>query len=378
MAINITTLTEDEFYSQLADLIGQLEGNRLLPYCDTGDDKNPTIGIGFNLRITDIRNKVFEKMGITDDTKRTALATILLDTTITKTSKLRSQLNAELGTTFKMTKKQIKAVYKSEIEHYYTAKSISELISDANTGKGLFAMHHLAPFVSKNQNEAEYSAIDPAQHSDNYKKDRARFLYYSINPGGLVFDQKEKILFEDLALVENENGYNEYDHAVANNHPAIPAYSLRKYTFGTNHADTIDGEPHDDHLYGMDGNDTIEGYHGNDYIEDGKGQDVIQGSTENDTIRVHNFTDEDTVEIIDGGAGENIIPGTDMSDIIDLSGTTLTSIKEIRGGKGVGAIIGSAGDDKIYGEAGMDILSGGDEINSLYFSDSESNMRMTS
>jgi len=28
MAINITTLTEDEFYSQLADLIGQLEGNK--------------------------------------------------------------------------------------------------------------------------------------------------------------------------------------------------------------------------------------------------------------------------------------------------------------------------------------------------------------
>jgi hypothetical protein len=37
MAINITTtLTEDEFYSQLANLIEQLEGNESLPYCDTG------------------------------------------------------------------------------------------------------------------------------------------------------------------------------------------------------------------------------------------------------------------------------------------------------------------------------------------------------
>lgn len=50
MTINTTTLSEDGFYSRLAKLIGQLEGNESLPYCDTAAEKNPTIGIGFNLR----------------------------------------------------------------------------------------------------------------------------------------------------------------------------------------------------------------------------------------------------------------------------------------------------------------------------------------
>ena len=48
MAINTTPLTKDEFYLQLSKLIIQLEGKKTALYYDTGKDKNPTIGIGFN------------------------------------------------------------------------------------------------------------------------------------------------------------------------------------------------------------------------------------------------------------------------------------------------------------------------------------------
>ncbi len=41
---------------------------------------------------------------------------------------------------------------------------------------------------------------------------------------------------------------------------------------------------------------------------------TIQGSDKNDTIRVHNFTGENTVEIIDGGAGIDILSGGDERD----------------------------------------------------------------
>ena len=64
MAINITPLSEKEFYAKLAALIGQLEGKRERPYLDTAGI--PTIGIGFNLCIESIRNAVFAAMGITD------------------------------------------------------------------------------------------------------------------------------------------------------------------------------------------------------------------------------------------------------------------------------------------------------------------------
>ncbi len=75
MAIRITTLSEQAFDSQLASLIGQLEGKKELPYLDTAGI--PTIGIGFNLRDSDaIRNAVFDAMGIQDTATRSALTSI--------------------------------------------------------------------------------------------------------------------------------------------------------------------------------------------------------------------------------------------------------------------------------------------------------------
>ncbi|WP_287036315.1 calcium-binding protein [Desulfobacter sp.] len=132
-------------------------------------------------------------------------------------------------------------------------------------------------------------------------------------------------------------------------------------------------------LIGGNGQDTLQGGEGNDifYIQGtdtdydtfngGEGnQDKIIGSTGDDTIRIHQFSGDDTVEVIDGNGGEDIIAGTDMADTIDLSGTTLTGIKEIRGGAQADTITGSGGNDTVYGEDGNDRLAGGGGEDSLY------------
>jgi Ca2+-binding RTX toxin-like protein len=221
----------------------------------------------------------------------------------------------------------------------------------------LWAMHNLAPFAI--ERDELYDDIDPAQYSDSYKLDRARFLFHSMNPGTDVWDRGQKVLFEDYELgQEPRTGFNGYFSAIAVS-PNSPNYHVRKYTFGSTIGETIEGEGFNDRLYGMGGEDTLWGFGGDDYIEGGAGRDTmhgdegrdtffimgededfdifnggagydtIQGSRFDDTIRVNIFEDDYTVEKIDGGAGTNTLAGTTLADRIDLRETTLTTIDEI-------------------------------------------------
>ncbi len=139
--------------------------------------------------------------------------------------------------------------------------------------------------------------------------------------------------------------------------------------------DVLIGGAGQDQLYGGNGNDIflIEGTDTEyDIFNGGEGvEDKIVGSNGDDTIRVNMFTGDDRVEIIDGKSGNDIIAGTNTSDIIDLSGRTLIGIEEIRGGDEADTaagdtITGSAGNDNIYGEGGKDILAGGGGTDYLY------------
>ena len=223
-----------------------------------------------------------------------------------------------------------------------------------------WAAQELSLFVLSSDDISSYGNID--DFSEQYLKDRGKFLYYSMN------ENDQDIYFEDQHL-----------NRVVWSSTSAPA----KYIFGTENDDrTIIGSLgiKDDHLYGMGGNDTLKGGDGADYLEGGEGRDIlkggsgkdtfyiqgedddydifnggadedtIRGSNKRDVIRVHEFEGENTVEIIDGREGENIISGTDMDDIIDLSGTTLKKINRIEGGNLKDHIIGSKnGDDIIYG-----------------------------
>ncbi len=68
----------------------------------------------------------------------------------------------------------------------------------------------------------------------------------------------------------------------------------------------------------------------------GAGIDTILGGVGDDTIRLHNFTRNKIVEIIDGGVGVNVIAGTRANNTIDLSGTTVRNIDHIDAGEYIG------------------------------------------
>ncbi len=298
----------------------------------------------------------------------------------------------------------------------YSAKSVIELESLALSGgdhakQALFAMEHLAPFNARDKSYTLYKDIKLEEYSSDYKKDRARFLFHRMNPGTRVWDNKEFVLFEDYELKKEPRlGFNEYFEASADRNPNYLNDQIRKYTFGLSFGDSIEGFLFDDHLYGMGGNDTLSGYGGNDYIEGGKGRDTMEGGSGNDTfsvigedsdydifnggsgnddkiiggdwddtIRVHNFEGENTVEIIDGGEGYDTLAGTYERDVIDLSQTKLTKINEIT--------LGGYSDDlyineqsfgsslkKIDGGAGANDRIIGKSINGILYEDISLNL----
>ncbi|MBU3068274.1 hypothetical protein KOI40_00470 [Aestuariicella sp. G3-2] len=99
---------------------------------------------------------------------------------------------------------------------------------------------------------------------------------------------------------------------------------------------------------------------GSDRIFGGDGIDTISGGVGDDTIALSNFLVSDSVEVIAGGAGTNILSGTSNSNTLDFSSTTLIDIDRIHAGNGNDDVTGSAGNDTIVGGAGYDTLRGGD------------------
>ena len=152
--------------------------------------------------------------------------------------------------------------------------------------------------------------------------------------------------------------------------------------------DTIDGGAGNDRLSGDAGNDTLMGGAGDDTLVGGTGRDVLNGGDGNDiftvagtdtaydtfnggagtdtivggygddTIRLHDYRSANTVEIIDGGGGTNVIAGTSRYDIIALNATVLKNIDRIDAGAGNDRVTGSAGADVIVGGSGQDRLNG--------------------
>ena len=90
----------------------------------------------------------------------------------------------------------------------------------------------------------------------------------------------------------------------------------------------------------------------------GVGKDTILASDGDDVIGLRRFHASDSVEVIDGGDGHNVIAGDHRSNFLDFSETELKGIAEINGGRGNDHIIGSAGDDVIRGGAGRDRARG--------------------
>lgn len=124
--------------------------------------------------------------------------------------------------------------------------------------------------------------------------------------------------------------------------PAPDAVNLADDGFGApfgpdpdplNNADLIDGGAGNDLIYGQDDADTITGGTGNDTIDGGVDDDSIMGGQGEDVIL--------------GGHGQDFIQGNNDDD-------------HITGGRGSDTLEGNAGDDTIIGGAGDSIIGGGD------------------
>jgi len=256
-----------------------------------------------------------------------------------------------------------------------TSSRINNL--DLDNKAELYALLRLLPFII-NGNSALYTQFPELNetYSDQFVADRKDFLFHLTCPSETTTDTIE--FFDetlDIAAYSNAD---------------LPAKMRSRYLFGSKDNDNnLTGGNQGDHIYGLGGNDILSGAGGDDFLEGGKGQDVMQGGTGNDlfyiqgqdtdydvfhggegtdtilgglgddTIRVHELLVRDSIEMIDGGEGNNIISGTDKSDIIDLSATHLTDIAEIHGEGGDDTITGTSDNDNIFGDEGADTLIGG-------------------
>lgn len=122
---------------------------------------------------------------------------------------------------------------------------------------------------------------------------------------------------------------------------------------GTSAADIIDGLGGNDRLYGHGGDDTflVSGNAGFDRYDGGSGVDTIQGSAGNDIIGLANGSFSlANIEVINGGAGFDILRLSAKRDTLDLSSIAVTGIERIDAG---------AGNDRITASSGADILRGG-------------------
>jgi Ca2+-binding RTX toxin-like protein len=144
--------------------------------------------------------------------------------------------------------------------------------------------------------------------------------------------------------------------------------------------DRITGAAGDDVLYGHGGDDTffVSSVAGSDVFIGNDGYDIISGSALNDVIGIANTTiNLNGIEAINGGAGYDVIvltgPGAFSPEAlqalpissngnhnsVDFTNVVLTSIELIDGGVGNDVIKGSAARDVIKGGQGHDSLFGG-------------------
>jgi Ca2+-binding RTX toxin-like protein len=107
---------------------------------------------------------------------------------------------------------------------------------------------------------------------------------------------------------------------------------VHRVYFGSEGADTLEGQVGNDRLYGGAGTDTLKGETGNDYLEGGSGNDQLDGGADNDTLL--------------GGAGDDVLIGGTGNDFLD--GGEGEDRYEFHTGDGSDQIIDSDGQGSLW------------------------------
>ncbi|WP_188885297.1 putative Ig domain-containing protein, partial [Amphritea balenae] len=155
----------------------------------------------------------------------------------------------------------------------------------------------------------------------------------------------------------------------------------RDTLYGNEGDDRLEGGNAVDKLYGHAGNDHIVGGAGNDVMNGGDGDDIfvltagdngfdtvfgdlgydiLMGTEQDDQIALKKHKPYQSLELIDGAEGHNVIIGHDGKNYLDLSETELINIAHIDGRGGNDTLKGSAGNDLLIGGLGDDSLFGGE------------------
>jgi Ca2+-binding RTX toxin-like protein len=132
-------------------------------------------------------------------------------------------------------------------------------------------------------------------------------------------------------------------------------------------SDSVDGGRGDDHLAGGAGSDTLTGGAGKDLLEGGDGDDTFDGGGGNDALKGNSGND-----VLRGGLGADDLSGNDGNDEVDYELTAVSvrvTLDDVandgspREGdnvrKDVENVLGTGGQDTVYGSSDDNTLDGG-------------------
>ena len=119
-----------------------------------------------------------------------------------------------------------------------------------------------------------------------------------------------------------------------------------EYVHGSSYADTLSGTSGANYIFGGAGHDSLVGRAGDDFLAGGAGDDLIDGGANDDTV---SFDDG-----VAGGVVVNLITQTADGHGHD----SLVSIESVYGSTYGDTITGSAGDNYLFGNGGLDLIAG--------------------
>ncbi len=188
---------------------------------------------------------------------------------------------------------------------------------------------------------------------------------YRPNHGATGHDSFSVEVADGLGGVASKN----FDFNIIPSKPIVitPPPSPHFFT-GTDNHDVLTGTDGNDTFYGKHAGDTLIGKAGNDVflvngsldgtdlIYGGAGYDIVRGSAGNDVINVtSNLANLSSIEAIEGlGGNADVIAATAGNDILDFSKITISGIELIDMGAGDDIVRGSKGNDTLRGGAGRD------------------------
>jgi Ca2+-binding RTX toxin-like protein len=165
-------------------------------------------------------------------------------------------------------------------------------------------------------------------------------------------DKLEKLALYDNVSEEVRRYCLVVDASGSNNHDYI-----FKVTKDDDPDNVLDGGAGNDVIYGSSGIDTLNGGAGDDTLYGGDGDDLLNGGIDNDTL-YGGYNDD----ILNGGAGDDVLYGDNGVDTLNGD----DGDDELHGGSGNDTLNGGVGNDTLYGDSGNDILNGGDGDDILY------------